>query len=295
MTTFTPNFNLDLYEGTDKPDLADQYAAAMQKIDTALQAALEARAELQNSIGTLNLNLTATNKAVSDNTTAITENSTSISTLESSVASLKIEVDKNTPLVEEHVNYFADLGVTDDQSAQDLHTQIDQSHQGVMSNTQAITDLQQLEIQDNTFNVTFYNFVESGFGTFPIYVAVNESKKIAKIWGFIYNDAQQSMILNRSQIPGASNLYGLKVDVDTTLRVDSVRYFNQIAIINIKDNDRPIQSPGVVLAPDGRFYIAPTNANVPITLPSGSSITVFQIPLYMQSAAWPTDPGETQV
>ena len=34
MTDYTPNFNLDLYESTDKPNLRDQYNSAMRKIDT---------------------------------------------------------------------------------------------------------------------------------------------------------------------------------------------------------------------------------------------------------------------
>lgn len=36
MTQYTPNYNLDLYEDTDKPNLRDQYNAAMGKIDTQL-------------------------------------------------------------------------------------------------------------------------------------------------------------------------------------------------------------------------------------------------------------------
>lgn len=36
MTQYTPNLNLDLYEDTDKPNLRDQYNAAMGKIDTDL-------------------------------------------------------------------------------------------------------------------------------------------------------------------------------------------------------------------------------------------------------------------
>ena len=36
MTQYTPNYNLDLYEDTDKPNLRDQYNSAMGKIDVAL-------------------------------------------------------------------------------------------------------------------------------------------------------------------------------------------------------------------------------------------------------------------
>ena len=36
MTQYTPNYNLDLYEDTDKPNLRDQYNSAMGKIDVAM-------------------------------------------------------------------------------------------------------------------------------------------------------------------------------------------------------------------------------------------------------------------
>lgn len=37
MATYTTNYNLDKYEGSDRPNLRDQYNAAMDKIDAALQ------------------------------------------------------------------------------------------------------------------------------------------------------------------------------------------------------------------------------------------------------------------
>ena len=37
MATYTQNYNLDKYEGTDKPNLRDQYNSAMEKIDSALK------------------------------------------------------------------------------------------------------------------------------------------------------------------------------------------------------------------------------------------------------------------
>lgn len=38
MATYTQNYNLDKYEGTDKPNLRDQYNSAMEKIDSALKS-----------------------------------------------------------------------------------------------------------------------------------------------------------------------------------------------------------------------------------------------------------------
>ena len=54
-TDFTPNYNLDKYVATDKPNLRDQYNAAMDKIDAALLSAntnaTEAKATTQSFAG----------------------------------------------------------------------------------------------------------------------------------------------------------------------------------------------------------------------------------------------------
>ena len=54
-TDFTPNYNLDKYTATDKPNLRDQYNAAMDKIDLALLSAntnaTEAKATTQSFAG----------------------------------------------------------------------------------------------------------------------------------------------------------------------------------------------------------------------------------------------------
>lgn len=64
MTSYTPNFSLDLYDGTDKPNLRDQYAAAMRKIDDQLKAAENAQVATNNNVATALANIaTATQKA----------------------------------------------------------------------------------------------------------------------------------------------------------------------------------------------------------------------------------------
>ena len=42
-TDYTPNYTLDLYASTDKPNLRDQYNAAMGKIDTQMKAKTASR------------------------------------------------------------------------------------------------------------------------------------------------------------------------------------------------------------------------------------------------------------
>lgn len=166
MTQYTENYRLELYEGTDKADLTDQYNVSMGILDGAMKGVVDdtdasvagIRAELattNSNLNATNINLAALDEKVDANQTAqATTNlnfQNEIDTLKTTVdavpetyatqealAALKTEVDKNTPLVEEHGNYFAQLGVTDEASATDLHTQIDNTYQGVTSNTAAI-------------------------------------------------------------------------------------------------------------------------------------------------------------
>ena len=70
-TEYTPNYNLDLYAGTDKPNLRDQYNAAMGKIDTQMKA---------NADGVTNANANVTAMQ-----TQVTKNKDDIAELESTV------------------------------------------------------------------------------------------------------------------------------------------------------------------------------------------------------------------
>lgn len=61
MATYTTNYNLDKYEGTDRPNLRDQYNAAMDKIDAALYADQQIVASHTNTITALQAAQTAAN------------------------------------------------------------------------------------------------------------------------------------------------------------------------------------------------------------------------------------------
>lgn len=169
MTQYTENYRLELYEGTDKADLTDQYNVSMGILDGAMKGVVDdtdasvagIRADLattNSNLNATNINLTALDQKVDSNQTAQAATNLNfqneIDTLKTTVdavpgtyatqealAALKTEVDKNTPLVEEHGNYFAQLGVTDEESAMALHTEIDNAFQGTMSNTTAIEEM----------------------------------------------------------------------------------------------------------------------------------------------------------
>lgn len=52
-TDYTPNYDLDLYASTDKPNLRDQYNAAMGKIDTQMKANADGITNANANVGTL--------------------------------------------------------------------------------------------------------------------------------------------------------------------------------------------------------------------------------------------------
>lgn len=64
MTKYTPNYDLDQYEGTDVPNLADQYNNAMDKIDTALHLQAGDVAGVANKISSINQAISGINTEI---------------------------------------------------------------------------------------------------------------------------------------------------------------------------------------------------------------------------------------
>lgn len=82
MASFTPNYNLDLYDSTDKPNLRDQYNGAMNKLDTLLET------QQQN----INTAMTNANQALENSTAQgekITDLQTNMSTAQDNIETLQ--------------------------------------------------------------------------------------------------------------------------------------------------------------------------------------------------------------
>lgn len=213
MTQYTENYRLELYEGTDKADLTDQYNVSMGILDGAMKGVVDdtdasvagIRAELattNSNLNATNINLAALDEKVDANQTAqATTNlnfQSEIDALKTTVdavpetyatqealAAVKAEVDKNTPLVEEHGNYFAQLGVTDEESATALHTEIDSAFQATMSNTTAIEEMRaQLSPwkQFGTVTIKNKNWPFYSCGTFAC-IHINDRLDLGSITG----------------------------------------------------------------------------------------------------------------
>lgn len=63
-TDYTPNYNLDLYASTDKPNLRDQYNAAMGKIDTQMKKSADDVTNANANVLTLQTQMTEAQKDI---------------------------------------------------------------------------------------------------------------------------------------------------------------------------------------------------------------------------------------
>jgi len=64
-TEYTPNYNLDLYASADKPNLRDQYNAAMGKIDTQMKKSADGVTNANANVLTLRTQMTEAQKGIS--------------------------------------------------------------------------------------------------------------------------------------------------------------------------------------------------------------------------------------
>lgn len=65
-TEYTPNYNLDLYASADKPNLRDQYNAAMGKIDTQMKKSADDVTNANANVLTLQTQMTEAQKDISN-------------------------------------------------------------------------------------------------------------------------------------------------------------------------------------------------------------------------------------
>lgn len=71
-TEYTPNYNLDLYASADKPNLRDQYNAAMGKIDTQMKKSADDVTNANANVLTLQTQMTEAHKDIAELGTEIT-------------------------------------------------------------------------------------------------------------------------------------------------------------------------------------------------------------------------------
>lgn len=77
-TEYTPNYNLDLYASADKPNLRDQYNAAMGKIDTQMKKSANDITNANANVITLQTQMTEAQKDIAGLESAVDEHGTKI-------------------------------------------------------------------------------------------------------------------------------------------------------------------------------------------------------------------------
>lgn len=77
-TEYTPNYNLDLYASADKPNLRDQYNAAMGKIDTQMKKSADDVTNANANVLTLQTQMTEAQKDIAGLESAVDEYGTKI-------------------------------------------------------------------------------------------------------------------------------------------------------------------------------------------------------------------------
>lgn len=77
-TEYTPNYNLDLYASADKPNLRDQYNAAMRKIDTQMKKSADDVTNANANVLTLQTQMTEAQKDIAELESTVGEHGTEI-------------------------------------------------------------------------------------------------------------------------------------------------------------------------------------------------------------------------
>lgn len=81
-TEYTPNYNLDLYASADKPNLRDQYNAAMGKIDTQMKKSADDVTNANANVLTLQTQMTEAQKDIAGLESAVEEHGTEITNVQ---------------------------------------------------------------------------------------------------------------------------------------------------------------------------------------------------------------------
>lgn len=79
---YTPNYNLDLYASADKPNLRDQYNAAMGKIDTQMKKSADDVTNANANVLTLQTQMTEAQKDIAELESTVDEHGTEITNVQ---------------------------------------------------------------------------------------------------------------------------------------------------------------------------------------------------------------------
>ena len=91
-TEYTPNYNLDLYASADKPNLCDQYNAAMGKIDTQMKKSADDVTNANANVLTLQTQMTEAQKDIAELESTVDEHGTEITNVQKTANDAQADV-----------------------------------------------------------------------------------------------------------------------------------------------------------------------------------------------------------
>lgn len=292
MTTYTPHLNLDLYEGTDPANLTDQYNAAMGKLDTAVHAQDGNIASFSNTVSTLNQNLAATNKTVTDNyaelTAADASQRTDIDQLIIDVANNKAHITENTEGVQQNTQAVSQLskemeglGITSVENAESFlatvngHTQSIESQGTMLASVKETADDALASAAENQGDIVKKLGVEVETVTYanndvwPEWVSQGGSARISMMisqdknwWGVLIHLNNTTAIptgLTRVPVPGFPGRQGFKTLVQAPAHIAPANAFRE-GLLFVRDTGNLLGGPyatGFLVGSDRYFYLDP--------------------------------------
>lgn len=91
-TEYTPNYNLDLYASADKPNLRDQYNAAMGKIDTQMKKSADDVTNANANVHTLQTQMTEAQKDIAELESTVDKHGTEITNVQKTANDAQADV-----------------------------------------------------------------------------------------------------------------------------------------------------------------------------------------------------------
>lgn len=232
MNSFTTNYNLDLYDVDDKPNLNDQYNDAMGKIDNALHGMSNDIVTAETAVNNLSTKVDTANDKIATNSEAINNLQTSVETAQTT----------------------AENGVNAAHEANELAVQASSAAQSAQSTantalTKANANASSITTLNGKFPITAANVAAGAIGATQIASNAVTSAKIApaavtaeKLAAGALASVFQSMHIRRFDstnaqadntgmvVPtGGSNLKGFYVEELKLLVINALQYQNGTA------------------------------------------------------------------
>lgn len=313
MTAYTTNYHLDLYEETDKPNLADQYNAAIQKIDGELQTQSGDIAKTSNDlininkvIGTINEDVQTANanaqaansaaqavKATADEAKAAAETATTTANAANEAAnSVKGTADSALATAQQAqttANGAATSASTAKATADTAQT---------TANRAANDAARALSLIGGGSSETAGNFVSSNFvqlynkksftgGTMESFFAYNDNRTVMKFWGFMTVSAAGTLTLD--SVPGATGIYGYDTGIIVPGWSGGYRTFNATGFTSYSGSrqfNQPVANASWNIGSNGHIY-AMNQTTASLANQANDFRIWFQIPCYIASdAGW---------